>query len=521
MPDDTALEALRRSEERMRLMVEAVHDYAIFMLDTDGRVMSWNSGAERIKGYKASEVIGRHFSIFYTPEAQAQERPDQGLRRAKSEGRYEDEGWHVRKDGTLFWANAVITAIYDDQGGHIGFTKVTRDFTDRRKAEEELRQSEERFRLIIGSVRDYAIYMLDTSGRVASWNAGAEVIKGYGEDEVMGKHFSMFYPAEDAAAGRPQRELERAIADGRYEEEGWRVRKNGERFLADVVITAIYDETKQLRGFAKVTRDLTEWRRMEEEARLAEVEAIRERARAIEADKAVRLRDEFISIAAHELRTPLTALHLKLQSAARLVDKNAPVDSQQLAEKLRGARRQTGRITELVERLLDVSRIVAGTLAMKFEETNLTSLTAQVVDDLRAPALQARSDLRFHAAGPVLGTWDEARLEQVVMNLLSNAIKYGGGQPIEVRVEATDLGARLVVVDHGVGIAPEDRDRIFARFERVASAEHYGGLGLGLYITRAIVDAHGGSISVSNSAGQGSTFAVDLPRNAPPANVGR
>jgi PAS domain S-box-containing protein len=513
-----SLEALRLSEERMRLMVEGVRDYAIFMLDPGGRIRSWNSGAERLKGYKAEEIIGKHFEIFYTNDARSIGHPQDELRIAKAEGRYEEEGWRVKKDGTHFWANVLITSIVNQKGDHIGFAKVTRDMTERREAEEMLRHSEERLRLLVESVKDYAIFMLDPDGRIASWNSGAQQIKGYRAEEVIGKYFAIFYPPELRATGQPERELEIARTQGRYEEEGWRVRKDGERFWANVVLTAVFDVEGRLCGFAKVTRDLTERRRMELEAHEAEQEAMRERIRAIEAQTAVKIRDEFISVAAHELRTPLTALQLKLQGAAHGLEPS-DVDAggprlQKLAERVRGSLRQVGRLGELVERLLDVSRVVGQKLEMSMEQADVVVLVRQIVDDLRDAAAQAGSELRVAAPPSFVGTWDKARIEQVVINLLSNAIKYGRGKPIEIMVQPFEQRVRIVVVDHGIGIADEDVERIFARFERAVSTRHYGGLGLGLYVTRNIVEAHGGSIRVVSSLNEGSTFTVELPRNA-------
>jgi PAS domain S-box-containing protein len=258
-------ESLHGGEQRLRLLVEQVSEYAMFLLDTEGHVATWNVGAARIKGYTAHEIIGQHFSRFYRPEDVW--KCEQELQVATQVGRVEDEGWRVRKDGSLFWANVVITCLRDSDGEKIGFAKVTRDMTDRRRTEEALRQSEERFRLLLESVKDYAIFMLDPNGCVATWNVGAERIKGYRADEIIGQHFSRFYPEADVRAGKCEYELERATREGRCEDEGWRVRKDGSRFWANVVITELRDHNKNLVGFAKVTRDLTE-RRAAEEARL-------------------------------------------------------------------------------------------------------------------------------------------------------------------------------------------------------------------------------------------------------------
>ncbi len=259
-----AEEALRLSEERFRSLVQGVTDYAIVMLDPEGRINSWNEGAELIHGYKAGEVIGKHFAIIYPEEDLRRGKPAWELEVASRTGRFEDHGWRVRKDGTRFWANVIVTALHDGDGRPCGFGKVTRDITRQREAEEALRASEERFRLLVQGVRDYAIFMLDPRGNVTSWNEGAQRIKGYTASEIIGKHISIFYTDEDAAVGKAQLNLERAVKEGRIEDEGWRVRKDGSRFWASVVITALRDDTGALYGFSKVTRDITEKRRAQQ-----------------------------------------------------------------------------------------------------------------------------------------------------------------------------------------------------------------------------------------------------------------
>ncbi|HEY6618666.1 MAG TPA: PAS domain S-box protein [Steroidobacteraceae bacterium] len=245
---------------RFDVLVDAIADYAIYMLDPDGFIVTWNAGAERIKGYKAVEILGQHFSRFFTAEDQASKLPEKIMNAARADGRYEAEGWRVRKDGSRFWANAILQSIHDERGAVIGFAKITRDITERVQAQNAILEGERRFRILVDSVIDYAIFMLDPSGVVVNWNAGAERLKGYTPEEIIGQHFSKFYTQEDRARGLPGRFLDIAAREGRLEAEGWRVRKDGSRFWASVVIDAIRSETGVLQGFAKVTRDITERR---------------------------------------------------------------------------------------------------------------------------------------------------------------------------------------------------------------------------------------------------------------------
>ena len=256
---------------RLQLLINSVIDYAIYMIDLDGRVASWNSGAARLKGYSAEEIIGQPFAKFFTPEDQAREFPNEALATAARTGRFESEGWRVRADGSRFWALAVIDAVRDHDGKLIGFAKVTRDMTERRLEQSRLLESERRFRHLVHAVVDYAIFQLDKDGVVATWNRGAERIKLYSADEIIGRHFSQFYTEEDQVAGLPERALATAASEGRFEAEGWRVRKDGSRFWASVVIDPIRNDTGEVVGFAKVTRDITE--RMETQRILRETQA--------------------------------------------------------------------------------------------------------------------------------------------------------------------------------------------------------------------------------------------------------
>jgi PAS domain S-box-containing protein len=476
-------------------LLDSVRDHAIFMLDPEGLVTTWNAGAERIKGYTPEEIIGQHVSVFYPPDDIAAGKPAQDLATAVRTGRSDDEGWRIRKDGSRFWASCSLSPIHDAAGRLVGFSKITRDLTERRVAHDRLIQSEQRFRLLVDSVRDYAIFLLDSEGNVQTWNLGAQAIKGYDASEIIGRHIETFYTPEDRIAGKPRRLLGIAAAEGRVEDEGWRQRKDGTRFWADAVITALHDSRGGINGFAKVTRDLTE-RREAEEHRLGLVRAT----------EAVRLRDEFLSIASHELKTPLTAMQMQLETL------RGRIDDPKSAAKIERAFRSGERLANLIESLLDVSRIATGRLTLRPVPSDLGEIVRHTVEALRETAAAGGAELTYAQQGPTSAPCDPLRIEQVVMNLVSNAIKYGPGRPIEVAVHGGDAEVEISVRDEGPGIAEEDRARIFGRFERAASNDHHGGLGLGLYVAREIVAAHGGSVSVESSVPGGSRFVVRLPR---------
>ncbi|HEX8430888.1 MAG TPA: PAS domain S-box protein, partial [Longimicrobium sp.] len=398
-----------------RLLVDSVIDYAIFALDPDGYILSWNAGAQRLKGYRPEEIIGRHFSVFYPPADVAAGKLEWELETAISEGRVEDEGWRVRKDGTRFWASVVITALRDETGTLVGFAKVTRDLTERRHAEEVLRESEERFRLLVSNVREYAIFMLDPDGRVASWNAGAQRLKGYAADEIIGRHFSLFYPAADLAAGKPKWELEIAAREGKYEEEGWRVRKDGSTFWANVLITAIHDDRGVLVGYAKITRDLTE-RRAADERSLADAR------RVARAEAETRTRSEFLTAMSHELRTPINAT---LGYADLLQMEVAGPLTEQQRDYLARIQGSQGHLLSIVNDLLNYSRIGAGEIAYELVSVSARELIGAVV-----PMVEPRALARGLALveGPcsegLLARTDRAKAEQILLNLLGNAVKF-------------------------------------------------------------------------------------------------
>lgn len=508
--------SLTENEERFRLLVESVTDYAIFMLDVDGHILTWNAGAERIKGYTASEIIGQHFSKFYPQSAIERRHPEYELSVAAEKGRFEEEGWRVRKDGSLFWANVVITALRDAQGELRGFGKVTRDLTQRRESEQTLRQSEERFRLLVEGVNDYAIFMLNENGEVATWNAGAERIKGYTASEIIGQHFSKFYPKDAIDSGWPEHELRVATAQGRFAEEGWRVRKDGSRFWAHVTLTALRDEDGRLRGFAKVTRDLTE-RLQAESAQQRGTQhdelLAAERAARLQAQRAVRMKDEFLATLSHELRTPLQAI---LGWVQVLRSARSPLAEQDVRQAITVIERNAKAQVNLIEDLLDLNRILAGQVRLDLQRVALVDVIGAAIDSARptAEAKGVRIETILDARRGVV-SGDAARLQQVVWNLLSNAIKFTRRDgKVQVLLEQVNSHVEITVSDTGVGIPEDFLPHVFDRFsQRDSSAgRRYGGLGLGLAITKQLVELHGGTVSAkSPGEGKGASFIVRIP----------
>ena len=484
-------------------VVELIKDYAIFILDADGRVTTWNLGAERIKGYRAREIIGEHFSRFYTPEDARADLPAKALRAALEDGRYENEGWRVRKDGSRFWADVVITPIRGASGESVGFVKVTRDLTERKLAQENLRLSRERSRLLVENLRDYAIFFVDLSGNVGSWNLGAERMTGYRPGQIVGRHFSILYPPEEVGEGRPQRDLEMAIRDWRVEYEGWRVRKDGSSFQAEVAMWVLYNDSGTTVGFITLIKDLTERNKVQEEQTMR-----------LAAESALHERDVFLSMASHELRSPLSALKLYVQVIRDdLKSGNLERAITRLPERLERVQKQADRVEELIRRMMTVSIIAAGPIKLAPQNVDLSALASAVIASMAEAAQRANCKVSLRTPGPVEGFWSPEHIEEVVRNLLQNGLKFGRDQPVDVGVGADETHAWLTVKDQGIGIAEADQERIFERFQRSVDPGNYGGLGVGLWIARQLVKACGGEISVRSAPGQGATFTLSLPRS--------
>lgn len=362
------------------------------------------------------------------------------------------------------------------------------------------------FRLLVEAVQDYAIFLLAPDGRILTWNLGAQRIKGYTADEIIGQHFSRFYTPEEQEAGRPATLLGWAAEYGRYEDEGWRVRKDGTRFWADVILTALRDESGHPYAFAKITRDLTERRAAEERERALLVE--REARSA--AEEALRARDRFLSIASHELKTPAASLSLTVESLQR-ASASGRLDNERLSASLARLATATTRLGILVDELLDVSRLSAGRIEFRNEPADLVALASDVIERFTA----ADEDSRIHLLGAdeAWVSGDASRLDQVITNLIDNAVKYSAaGSPVELEIARSDGGVTLVVRDRGFGLDDEASARLFEAFGRGLNTEHIPGLGLGLYISHQIVERHGGRIEArARIDGHGSEFTMWLP----------
>jgi PAS domain S-box-containing protein len=506
-----SLDAAQSDDARYRVLVDAITDYAIYMLDRDGRVISWNAGARRFKGYEAHEIIGRHFSQFYTEEDRAAGAPALALKTAEEEGRFEKEGWRIRKDGARFWAHVVIDPIRAPSGELIGFAKVTRDLTERRSAEQSLRRSEEQFRLLVQGVTDYAIYLLDADGLVSSWNAGAQRIKGYLPEEIVGHHFSRFYTEEDRATGAPDKALATASAEGRFEKEGWRVRKDGTRFWAHVVIDPIRGdpidgEGGAIIGFAKITRDITE--------RLRTQRSLEQARQALFQTQKLEAIGQLSGGVAHDFNNLLMAVLGSLE----LLRKRLPPDPKALAL-LENAVLGAQRGAALTQRMLAFAR----KQDLKVEGVDIPGLV-EGMRGLLERSIGPSVELRIHldpGVAPVLT--DANQLETALLNLAVNArdaMPAGGvvtiGATNAVIEGTSELGlepgpyVRLAVVDEGEGM---DERTLARATEPFYTTKGVGkGTGLGLPMVHGLAEQSGGRLALYSQPGEGTRIELWLPQ---------
>jgi PAS domain S-box-containing protein len=493
----------RVQSDPFKLLVQSIVDYAIYMLDPKGFVTSWNSGAERIKGFQTEEIVGQHFSKFYTEEDREAGLPQKVLDTAKREGKYGGEGWRVRKDGSRFWASVVVDRINDDKGKLIGFAKITRDMTEQREAQQALLNAERTFRILVQGVTDYAIFMLDPDGRVTNWNSGAQRIKGYKPEEIVGEHFSRFYTPEDFDAGVPARAIETARSMGRYEAEGWRVRKDGTRFWASVVLDAIKDEDGELIGFAKITRDMTEKR--EGQLRLEESREQLFRSQKMEA------LGQLTGGLAHDFNNLLTAILGACELGLRNID-----DSEKVKRMLEGVRGSAQRGANLTKQLLAFARAQP----LEIKQIDLRQFFADVATLVR-PSLRSDIEVVTEISDQL---WpvdaDAGALELALLNLAFNArdaMKEGGSLKISAHNEVLSgspegLRGEHVVVrvsDTGPGMPPEVMERVFEPFFTTKSFGE--GTGLGLSQVFGFAKQIGGAAAVESELGKGATFTLYLP----------
>jgi PAS domain S-box-containing protein len=491
-------------------IIAGVKDYAIFFVDPQGVIRSWNEGTLKIKGYRREEFIGQPFSMLFTPEDQAAGRPAEELRAAAEDGHYTGEGWRVRKDGSRFWANVVLTAVRDAGGNLTGFTKVTRDLTQRRTEEEELRMSESSYRHLVQEIDEYAIFRVGRDGHIMSWNKGVEAIKGYRAEEFIGQPFRTLFVPEDVAAGRPEWELEFAKRHARYEGEGWRQRKNGSRFWANIVLTALKNEDGEFIGWVKVTRDMSNRKKAEDQLLRAKAEA----------DEANRMKTQFLANVSHEIRTPLGAI---IGFSELLQRKDPPAATRM--EYATAIHRNGQILAKLINEILDLSKVEAGKLEIEAIEFDLPQLIQEMNSTFSKLAKQR--GLKYvsicKTALPQKVVSDPIRVRQILMNLVGNALKFTEKGHVTLEIDELNSGDKEVpdvliftVVDSGIGIPEEARHKLFQEFSQAdaSTTRKYGGTGLGLTLARKIAKAMGGGVElVSSTPGVVSRFQFQFPVN--------
>jgi PAS domain S-box-containing protein len=517
----TANEQLKNSEERYHKMISEVEEYAIILLDENGIIQNWNRGAHKIKGYHDHEIVGRHFSVFYLPEDAAMDLPGQLLKKAAAEGKAIHEGWRLRKDGSRFWGSITLTALHGANGEIIGFSKVTRDLTERKMAEDQLknfaaelqeknealRASEERYHRMIAEVQDYAIILLDVQGNIQNWNAGAEKIKGYTAEEIVGQNFQIFYAPEDRRVNLPQQLLAQAAETGKAIHEGWRLTKQGTKFWGSIVITAVHNEQGTLIGFSKVTRDLTDKKLTEDK--------LKEYLRKLE--KQNEELDRFAYAASHDLQEPLR----KIQTFTDLAEQY--LGDEMMARKyLDKINTASARMSALVRSILEFSTLATSESHEK-TDTDLNEILNTVLSDYELLIQQKKAVVR---AGPLpVICAVPLQVNQLFANLVGNALKYTPRDP-RISISYSFVYSRdiphivdmvegnyhcLVFTDNGIGFEPQYAQLIFTLFQRLHGKHEYSGTGIGLALCKKIMDNHEGYIYAEGSPGKGASFYVYFP----------
>jgi PAS domain S-box-containing protein len=493
--------------QRLRLLVNSVTDYALYMLDPTGVIATWNPGAQQFKGYEPTEIIGQHFSRFFREEDRAQGMPEYLLATAAKEGRAEAEGWRVRKDGGQFWAHVIIDRVQDEDGNLIGFAKITRDVSHKREAELALHESEQRFRLLVQGVRDYAIYMLDLDGVVTNWNSGAERIKGYSAEEIIGQHFSRFYTPEDRERGEPARALLTARTEGKYEKEGWRVRKDGVRFFASVVLDPVYNDAGEHIGYAKITRDITERRETETELEEARIQLF-------QAQKLQAL-GEMTGGIAHDFNNLMTVI----RGSADLLQREN-LSEEKRDRYLRAIIETADRAATLTSHLLSFSR----RQATRPEVVDL-NLRLDAFGDVLSRTLGGEFQVVLDLAPDLwLTEVDSTELETALLNAAFNSrdAMTGGGRIVlstrNIAGEAEDFVC-VSIADNGPGMPEEVLRRAFEPFFTTKPVGK--GTGLGLSQIHGFAAQAGGRAEIESRSGVGTTIRIFLPRTLRELEAGR
>lgn len=485
-----AQEALHESQERLRTLVRNVRDYAIVGLDPDGVIAEWTEGAERVKGYTADEVVGRHISMFSTPEDVAAGVPERELAKAARNGRSENESWRVRKGGERFWANEIATAIRDEDGRLIGFTKISRDLTERRESELALRASEERFRTLIERSAD-AVQLVGADGTIRYSSDSVRTVLGYRPDEIAGHSVAPYIHPDDRAMVEAWISEVSTVPDGVGTRQ-YRVRHRDGHWVWVETTIANHYETPYIQALVGNFRDVTMRRQIEAE------------------------REAFVDAAAHDLRSPLTSIKGQAQLLRRRLRRGVP-DAATLDAGLAVIDTAAARMVALIDEMMDAAHLrAARPLALQATPTDLVKLARDLVAEVQRST--SRHQVRMDTAVPALvGEWDAARLERVLSNLLGNAVTYspdGGAVVVTVARVADETGrwAELRVIDHGLGVPEADLPHLFERFRRGGNvAGRIAGAGIGLAGARQIIAQHGGQITVKSREGEGSTFSVRLP----------
>jgi PAS domain S-box-containing protein len=488
-------------------MVDEVQDYAIILLDKNGIIRNWNKGAQRIKQYTEAEAVGMHFQMFYLPEDRDSGLPQKLLNEAIINGRAGHEGWRLRKDKNRFWGSITLTALYDEQGAVIGFCKVTRDLTEKkladdqtRKVAEDLRKSEELYHKMIAEVVDYAIVLLDKNGNIQNWNAGAEKIKGYTREEIIGKNFRTFYLPADRAGGLPEKLIAEATSKGKAVHEGWRLRKDGSTFWGSIVITALHADDGSIIGYSKVTRDLTE--RKEAEDKMREY--------LLQLERKNKELEEMTFVASHDLQEPLR----KIQMFTEIVENN--FHDKAIAQKyFQKINVSAERMRALISSILNYTNLLRD--GDKMEDTDLNKTIKDANIELNA---RIESDVL-----PIIKAIP-SQVNELFYNLISNALKFTD-KPVKIRISYTILKyneidyipdhlskqnyLQIAFADNGIGFDNKYQHLIFSMFQRLHGKHEYSGTGIGLTLCKKIMENHHGFIYANGEVGKGAIFYLCFP----------